>query len=80
MSTTSDKVGAQAQEVSKDLKEIGDIVRDAAQTERQAPTEFVQMVMQRAHPSNYPSFVDVRPTLQRVPLTNPVDAANSNSN
>ena len=47
-------------------------------TEQQAPPECDQMVMQRAHPSNYPSNVDVRPTLQRVPPTNSVDSGNSN--
>ena len=31
MSTTSDRLGAQANEVSDDLKEMGAIVRDAAQ-------------------------------------------------
>ena len=43
-------------------------------TEQQAPPECGQMVMQRAHPSNYPSNVDVRPALQRVPPTNSVDS------
>jgi ElaB/YqjD/DUF883 family membrane-anchored ribosome-binding protein len=31
MSTTRDRLGAQAKEVSKGLKEMGDTVRDAAQ-------------------------------------------------
>ena len=31
MSTTSDRLGAQAKTVSNDLKEMGDIVTDAAQ-------------------------------------------------
>ena len=33
MSTTSERLGAQAKEVSNDLKEIGDIIRDAVQEE-----------------------------------------------
>ena len=117
MSTTSDRLVAQANELSDDLKEMGDIVRDAAQerigevrentteyfphgrdnahatvvatladpqeqirlltqqlspqTEQQAALEGHQVVMKRAHPSNYPSNVDVRPALQRVPSTGP---------
>ena len=31
MSTTSDRLGVQAKEVSDDVKEMGDIARDAAQ-------------------------------------------------
>jgi ElaB/YqjD/DUF883 family membrane-anchored ribosome-binding protein len=31
MSTASERLGAQAKTVSKDIKEMGDIVRDAAQ-------------------------------------------------
>ena len=31
MSTTSDRLGVQAKEVPNDLKEVGAIVRDAAQ-------------------------------------------------
>ena len=50
------------------------------QTEQQAPPEPDQMVVQRAHPSNYPSNVDVRSDLQRMPAANSVESGNSISN
>ena len=46
MSTTSDRLGAQANEVSNDLKEMGGIVRDAAQEKleqvRENATEYYE--------------------------------------
>jgi ElaB/YqjD/DUF883 family membrane-anchored ribosome-binding protein len=46
MSTTSDRLGAQANEVSNDIKEMGNIVRDAAQEKlgqvRENATEFYE--------------------------------------
>jgi hypothetical protein len=123
MSTTSDRLGAKASELSDDLKEMGDIVRDAAreklgevrenateyfphgrdnvqatvvatladaqvqirlliqqlspQVEQQLPPDGLPLVMKRAHPSNYPSSIDVRPALQRVPSTGSADSADS---
>ena len=50
------------------------------ETEEPAPPESVQVVIKRAHPSNYPSHVDVRPALGRVLSVNSVDSGNSNSN
>jgi hypothetical protein len=44
-----------------------------------SPLESGQIVGHRAHPSNYPRNVDVRPTLQRVPPTISVDSDDSNS-
>ena len=39
------------------------------QTEQQAAPECDQMVRPKAHPSNYPPNVDVRPALQRLTPT-----------
>jgi 3-deoxy-D-manno-octulosonic-acid transferase len=39
-------------------------------------TEFDPVVIKRVHPSNYPSTVDVRSALQRVPRTSSVDSEN----
>jgi predicted PurR-regulated permease PerM len=52
----------------------------APQTEQQAPPESGQMIVYRAHPSNYPSHVDVRSTPQRVPSAISVESGNSISN
>jgi predicted PurR-regulated permease PerM len=41
------------------------------------PPEPDQMVTRMAHPSSYPSNVDVRPILERVPPANSVDSGNS---
>ncbi len=53
MSTTSDRLGAQAKEVSNDLKEIGGIVRDAAQEKlgqaRENATEYLQQGRDTVH-------------------------------
>ena len=49
-------------------------------TEQKAPPEGDQMVIERAHPSNYSSNVDVRPALQLMPAANSVDSGNSISN
>jgi len=50
------------------------------QTEQQAPPESDQMVIERAHPSDYPSNVGVRSAVQLVPAGNSVDSGNSISN
>jgi hypothetical protein len=51
------------------------------QTEQQAPPpEGDEMVIQRAHPSNYPPSVDVRPTRERVSPANSIDSGNLISN
>jgi ElaB/YqjD/DUF883 family membrane-anchored ribosome-binding protein len=46
MSSASERLGAQARTVSKDIKEMGDIVRDAAQEKlgevRENATEFYE--------------------------------------
>jgi ElaB/YqjD/DUF883 family membrane-anchored ribosome-binding protein len=46
MSTASDRLGGQAKEVSNDIKEMGNIVRDAAQEKlgqvRENATEFYE--------------------------------------
>ena len=53
MSTTRDRLGAQAKTVSNDLKEIGDIVTDAAQETlaqvRENATEFYEQGRDNAH-------------------------------
>ena len=53
MSTTSDRLGAQANEVSKDLKEMGAIVRDAAQEKlgqvRENATEYYGQGRDKVH-------------------------------
>jgi predicted PurR-regulated permease PerM len=46
-------------------------------TEQQAPAEGDQIVIERAHPSNYPSNVVVRSALQLMPAANSVDSGNS---
>jgi hypothetical protein len=48
--------------------------------EQQTPPEPNQTVMRMPHPSNYPSNVDVRSNLQRVPPAEPIDSANLISN
>jgi predicted PurR-regulated permease PerM len=47
------------------------------QREQQAPPQPDQMVMRMAHPSNYPSHVDVRPILERVSPAKSIDSENS---
>ena len=53
MSTTSDRLGAQAKEVSKDLKEMGVIVTEAAQERighvRENAAEYVEQGRKKAH-------------------------------
>ena len=49
-------------------------------TEKQAPPDDGQIVMQRVHPSNYPLNVDVRSTRQHVLPTKSLDSVSSNSN
>jgi predicted PurR-regulated permease PerM len=56
------------------------ILERLPQTEQHAPPESGQMAIGRSHPSSYPSHVDVRPTLLRVPSANSVDSGNSISN
>jgi hypothetical protein len=50
------------------------------QTEQQAPAEGDQTVIERAHPSSYPSNVVVRSAVQLMPAANSVDSGNSISN
>jgi ElaB/YqjD/DUF883 family membrane-anchored ribosome-binding protein len=67
MSTTSDRLGAQAQEVSKDLKEMGGIVRDAAQETLgqvcENATEYYQHGRDKVHgaASTFEQYVRERP-------------------
>ncbi len=53
MSTTSDRLGAQAKEVSKDLQEMGNIVKDAAQEKlgqvREDATEYLEQGRDKVH-------------------------------
>ena len=53
MSTTSDRLGAQAKEVSNDLKEMGDIVMDAAEEKlgqvRENAAEYYQQGRDKVH-------------------------------
>jgi hypothetical protein len=48
--------------------------------EQLVPTEVDPVVIKRTHPSNYPSTVDVRSALQRLPLKNSVESENLVSN
>jgi hypothetical protein len=50
------------------------------QPEQQAPPEPAQMIMHRAHPSNYSPNIDVRPTSPRVMPANAVDSERIISN
>jgi ElaB/YqjD/DUF883 family membrane-anchored ribosome-binding protein len=67
MSTTSDRLGAQAKEVSNDLKEMGDIVRDAAQEKlgqvRENATEYYEQGRDNVHGvlCNFEQYVRARP-------------------
>jgi ElaB/YqjD/DUF883 family membrane-anchored ribosome-binding protein len=67
MSTTSDRLGAQANEVSKDLKEMGAIVRDAAQEKlgqvRENATEYCEQGRDNVHGvlCNFEQYVRARP-------------------
>jgi len=53
MSTTSDRIGAQANELSEDLKEMGATVKGAAQEKlrdaRQNATEYYEQGRENAH-------------------------------
>ena len=67
MSTTSDRLGAQAKKVSNDLKEMGNIVRDAAQEKlgqvRENATEFYEQGRDKIHGvgSTFEQYVRERP-------------------
>ena len=67
MSTTSDRLGAQAKEVSNDLKEMGDIVRDAAQEKlgqvRENATEYYEHGRDKVHgvASTFEQYVRQQP-------------------
>ena len=67
MSTTSERLGAQAEEVSKDLKEMGGIVRDAAQEKlghmRENATEYYEHGRDKVHgvASAFEHYVRERP-------------------
>jgi ElaB/YqjD/DUF883 family membrane-anchored ribosome-binding protein len=67
MSTTRDRLGAQANEVSKDLKEMGEIVRDAAQEKlgqvRENATEYYEQGRDNVHGvlCNFEQYVRARP-------------------
>ena len=67
MSTTSDRIGAQAQEVSKNLKEMRHIVREAAQEKlgqvRENANEYYQQGRDKVHgvASTFEQFVRERP-------------------
>jgi ElaB/YqjD/DUF883 family membrane-anchored ribosome-binding protein len=67
MSTTRDRLGAQANEVSKDLKEMGEIVRDAAQEKlgqvRENATEYYEQGRDNVHGvlCNFEQYVRERP-------------------
>jgi len=53
MSTTSDQLGKQAMEVTKDLREMGNIARDAVQEKvgqvRENVSEYYQQGRENAH-------------------------------
>ena len=67
MSTTSDRLGAQANELSEDLKEMGGIVRDAAQEKlgqvRENATEYYEQGRDNVHGvlCNFEQYVRERP-------------------
>jgi ElaB/YqjD/DUF883 family membrane-anchored ribosome-binding protein len=67
MSTARDRVGAQAKTVSNDLKEMGDIVTEAAQEKlaqvRENATEYFQQGRENAHGvlCNFEQYVRERP-------------------
>lgn len=67
MSTTSDRLGAQAKTVSNDLKEMGDIVRDAAQEKlgqvRENATEYREQARDKIHGmlGSFEQYVRKRP-------------------
>ena len=67
MSTTSDRRRAQAKTVSNDLKEMGNIVRDAAQEKfgqvRENATEFYEQGLDKMHGtgSAFEQYVRERP-------------------
>jgi AI-2E family transporter/B12 binding domain len=50
-----------------------------SRAEQQAPAERDELIRPRFHPSNYPSHVDVRSTLEAMPAANSVASGNSNS-
>jgi len=65
--STSGRLGAQAQEVSKDLKEMGDIVKDAAQEKlehmRENADECYQHGRDKVHSvvSTFEQYIRERP-------------------
>ena len=67
MSTTSDRLGAQANELSEDLKEMGAIVKDAAQEKlrevRENATEYYEQGRDNVHGvlCNFEQYVRERP-------------------
>ena len=67
MSTTSERLGAQANELSDDLKDMGGIVRDAAQEKlrevRENATEYYQHGRDNVHGvlCNFEQYVRERP-------------------
>jgi ElaB/YqjD/DUF883 family membrane-anchored ribosome-binding protein len=67
MSTTSSRLEAQAKEVSKDLKEMGGIVRDAAQEKlarvRENATDFYEQGRDKIHGagSAFEQYIRERP-------------------
>jgi ElaB/YqjD/DUF883 family membrane-anchored ribosome-binding protein len=67
MATTSDRLGAQAREVSNDVKEMGGIVRDAAQERleqvRDSATEYYKQGRDKVHgaESTFEQYVRERP-------------------
>jgi ElaB/YqjD/DUF883 family membrane-anchored ribosome-binding protein len=72
MSTTSSRLGSQAKEVSKDLKEMGHIVTDAAQEKigqvRENATEFYEQGRDkiRGAGSAFEQYVRERPVKSLV--------------
>lgn len=67
MSRTSDRLAAQAHEVSDDLKEMGGIVRDAAQEKlgqvRENASDYYLQGLDKVHgvSSNFEQYVRERP-------------------
>ena len=67
MSTTSDRIGAQANELSEDLKEMGATVKDALQGKlrdaRQNATDYYEQGRDNAHGAlcNVEQYVRDRP-------------------
>jgi ElaB/YqjD/DUF883 family membrane-anchored ribosome-binding protein len=67
MSTTSDRLGAQSNELSEDLKEMGATVKDAAQEKlrnvRENATEYYEQGRDNAHGvlCDFEQYVRARP-------------------